>query len=261
MTDNVFEALLPDSLVPTRKLFEAVAQDSGVDMPAKLYSLPDQGELRRSAFRQVAQDVAQKLATLDVATRKKAQAALQRAVATPEQRAIQSPGETLSYAKLVLVLGAEVMNPATAFDLLLDIRRTAVKTRPGTAIILERPRRVDETALPALLPIVDVLDQDDIYLVENNDIAGILSLYGLPAPIALIDQLLNVDFLQRLGSRLKENQIRLSNNFLGTLQLRGNQLVRVAVSSEIVQELRKAAEAQARHDVRLRPVRTLPVGR
>jgi hypothetical protein len=96
-----------------------------------------------------------------------------------------------------------------------------------------------------LLPIVDVLDQDDIYLVENNNIAGILSLYGLPAPIALVDQLLNVDFLQRLGSRLKENQIRLSNNFLGTLQLRGNQLVRVAVSSEIVQELRKAAEAQA----------------
>ena len=44
---------------------------------------------------------------------------------------------------------------------------------------------------------------------------------------------------------MKENQIRLSNNFLGTLQLRGNQLVRVATSSEIVQELRKAAEAQA----------------
>ena len=108
-----------------------------------------------------------------------------------------------------------------------------------------RPRRVDETALPKLLPIVDVLDQDDTYLVESNDIAGILSLYGLPAPIALIDQLLNVDMLQQLGSRLKENQIRLSNNFLGTLQLRGNQLVRVATSSEIVQELRKAAEAQA----------------
>ena len=44
---------------------------------------------------------------------------------------------------------------------------------------------------------------------------------------------------------MKENQIRLSNNFLGTLQSRGNQLVRVATSSEIVQELRKAAEAQA----------------
>ena len=137
------------------------------------------------------------------------------------------------------------MNPATAFELLLDIRRTAVKTRPGAAIVLERPRRVDETALPVLLPIVDVLDQDDICLVESNDIAGILSLYGLPAPIALIDQLLTANVLPVLSSRLKENQIRLSNNFLGTLQMRGNQLVRVAVSSEIVQELRKAADAQA----------------
>ncbi len=103
---------------------------------------------------------------------------------------------------------------------------------------------MDETALPALLPIADILDQDDICLLENNDIAGILSLYGQPAEIAFVDQLLNVDFLQRLGSRLKENQVRLSNNFLGTLQLRGNQLVRVTVSREVIEELRKAAEGQ-----------------
>ena len=101
----------------------------------------------------------------------------------------------LSYAKLIWRLGADVMNPVTAFELLLDIRRTAVKTRPGTAIVLENPRRVDETALPVLLPIVDVLDQDDICRVENNDIAGILSLYGLPAPISFIDQLLTPNVL------------------------------------------------------------------
>ena len=244
LADNLFEALLVDSLGPTRRIFEATAQDFGDDALAKLYGLAEQGELSQSAFRQLGQEVAQKVTALPAATRKKAQAALQRVIALPEQRALQSSGEVLSYAKLALALGAEVMNPATMYDLLLDIRRTALKTRPGTAIILERPRRVDETALPALLPIADVLDQDDICLLENNDVAGILSLYGQPAEIAFIDQLLNVDFLQRLGNRLKENQVRLSNNFLGTLQLRGNQLVRVAVSREVIEELRKAAEGQ-----------------
>ena len=132
------------------------------------------------------------------------------------------------------------MNPATVFDLLLDIRRTALKTRPGTAIILERPRRLDETVL---LPSVDVLDQDNICLLENNDIAGILSLYGLPAPIALVDQLLNGDILQLLSSRLKENQIRFTSSFLAPCSC-------AATNSsawrwrEVVEELRKAAEAQ-----------------
>jgi hypothetical protein len=244
LADGLFEALLPDSLAPTRNVFQAVAQETGVDMLAKLYSLPDQGEFRLLAFRQVAQEMAQSLAALNIDIRKKAQAALEQAISTPEQRALQSLAENISYAKLQLLLGADVMNPATVFDLLLDIRRSAVKTRPGAAVVLERPRRVDESALPTILPNVDVLDQDDIYLVENNDIAGILSLYGLPAPIAAIDELLNSDILGTLSGRLKENQVRLSNSFLGTLQLRNNQIARVGVAVEIVQELRAAAGAQ-----------------
>jgi hypothetical protein len=56
--------------------------------------------------------------------------------------------------------------------------------------------------------------------------------------------LLTPNVLPVLSGRLRENQIRLSNNFLGTLQVYGNQLVRVGVASEIVQELRKAADAQ-----------------
>ena len=91
LTGNVFEALLPDSLAPTRTVFEAVAQETGVDMLAKLYSLPDQGELRRSAFRQVTGEVAQALAALNIDTRKKVQAAIQKVVATPEQTCPPEP--------------------------------------------------------------------------------------------------------------------------------------------------------------------------
>jgi hypothetical protein len=242
LAENLFEALSPESFAPTRKIFEAVAQESGVDAPLQLFGLADTGELRRTVFQRVALDAAQKIAGLDLTDRKKVQSAVQRVIATPEQRALQSQGELLSYSKLVLALGGEALNAATTLDLLLDIRRTAAKTRPGTAIILERARRLSEAA--GLLPIVNVLDQDDTYLLANNEIVGIVSLYGPPAPIPFIDELLNVDFLQRISSRLKENQIRLINSFLGTLQLRGNQIVRMAVGTEVIEELRKAAEGQ-----------------
>ena len=215
LSDNLFEALLPDSFSPTLKIFQAVAQETGVDAPVRLFSLPDQGVLLHAAFRKIAMDVAQQLAALNLDARKKVQIALQKASGTPEQRALQSQGESISYAKLQLLLGTEVLGRTAALDLLLDIRRTAAKTRPGTAIILERPRRIAD-----ILPIIDVLDQDDLYLLENNEIAGVLSLYGPPADIAFIDELLNVDMLSRLSSWLKE-RVRFTSNFLGTLQLRG----------------------------------------
>ena len=243
LANNLFEASLMGSLSPTREDFEIVAEKTGVDI-AVLYSLPEKGELRFSVFRQIAWEVAEKLAALDLDTRKKVQDALQETHSTPEQRAIHSPGEILSYGKLAMALGADEMNPATVFELLLDIRRTAIKTRPGTAIILERPRRVDEKNIPALIPIADVLDQDDLHLLENNDILGILSLYGLPAEPDFVAEVLNDDILQRLSSRFKENQIRFVNSFLGTLQLRGNQLVRVAVARQIVEEVRRVAEEE-----------------
>ncbi len=242
LADSLFEALLPESLAPVRQIFAVVAEKSGVDL-ATPFGLPEQGELRVSLFRQAALKTARMLASLDLDRRKKVQAALQEAFSTPGQPSTLSPGELLNYVKLALALSADVLSPATAFDLLLDIRRTAAKTRPGTAIILERPRRVDEKAIPVLNSIVEILDQDDGCLLENNDIVGILSLYGQPADIAFVDEQLNVDILQRIGSRLKENQLRFSNNFLGTLQLRGNQLVRVAVAREIVAALREAALA------------------
>ena len=106
LDSNSFEALLPNnSFAPTRNIFEAVAQESGVDMPAKLFSLPDQGELRLTAFRQVAQDVAQAMAGLNLDTRKKAQTALQKVIVTPEQRALQSPGEATQLCQADLALG------------------------------------------------------------------------------------------------------------------------------------------------------------
>ena len=237
LDDNVFEALLPDSLLPTRLIFEKI----GMDQLAKLYSLPDQGELRRTVFRRAALRVAERLAKLDIGARRELREKLFNEISSPEQRALQSRGEMLGYGKLTLELAAEEMNPGTAFDLLLDIWRIALKTRPGTAIILERPRKVAKDVLPELQRLVDTLDNDGFHLLEGNDIAGILSLYGPPAPLPFVEKALSPEVRKNLLKRLSEQSINLNNVFLGTLQVRGNQLVRVAVGREIVEELNKAA--------------------
>ncbi len=231
LADNVFEALLPETLVPTRDLLRM----AGLGALADLYSLPDHGEWRRSVFEAKAAGAAEELAALAADARRRAQQLLTEAL----RQQNLSPTEMIGYGKLIALLGADAVNPAAACDVLLDIRRAAAKTRPGTAIVLERPRSLQE----ALAFNVQIFDQDDFALVENNEIAGVLGLYGLPAPVALVDELLNVDFLRLLEVRLKENQIQFSG-FLGTLQLRGNQLVRVAVSREIVAALRDAAQGK-----------------
>lgn len=234
---NVFEALLPDSLAPARDLFDR----SKAEDLAKPFNLPEQGEFRLSAFRRGALQAAQALITLDPRTRREIQSALQQAL---RQFAGQSQGERLSYAKLVLALAADVLRLNTIFDLLLDIRRAAGKARPGTAIILEQARRMDEAGLQLLQPSIDVLDQDDRYRLMDNDIAGVLGLYGPPTPLSEVNELLNVDIIKRLFGRLRGNQIRFNAGFLGTLYLRGNQIARVAVSRDIVRALQEAAMAQ-----------------
>jgi hypothetical protein len=236
---NLFEALLPGTLAPARDLFARV---QAADL-ANLFGLPDQGELRLSVFRQSALRAAQALVTLDPRTRREIQSALQQAW---RQLAGQSQGELLSYAKLVLALAADVLRLNTIFDLLLDIRRATGKARPGTALILEEARRMDEAGLQMLQSSIDVLDQDDRYRLVDNDIAGVLSLYGPPALPSEVNELLNADIIKRLFGRLRENQIQFNAGFLGTLHLRGNQIARVAVSREIVMALQEAAMAQGR---------------
>ncbi len=234
---NVFEALLPGTLTLARDFFA----EGRAEELVQLFSLPDQSEFRLSVFRRGALQAAQRLVTLDPRTRRELQAALQQA--WPKFARQSGPGETISYAKLILALAADVLRLNTTFDLLLDIRRAAGKGRPGTAIILDQARRIDEAGLQVLQSSIDVLDQDDHYWLLDNDIAGILSLYGPPTPLPQVNELLSPEITRLLLRRLRENQLRFSG-FLGTLQLRGNQLVRVAVSREIVEELRKAAGGQ-----------------
>jgi hypothetical protein len=86
------------------------------------------------------------------------------------------------------------------------------------------------------------LDADDYVTLESNELIGILGLYGLPAPADLIKEIFNTGFVEQLRGKIKEGQFTL-NGLLGTLQVRGNQLVQIAVSQNIIEQLQQLATA------------------
>ena len=82
------------------------------------------------------------------------------------------------------------------------------------------------------------LDEDDYTTLESNELIGILSLYGMPAPADFIAEIFNDVFLKELEVWLKRRLINLKGR-LGTLQMRGNQLVQISVARDIVEQLQK----------------------
>ena len=77
------------------------------------------------------------------------------------------------------------------YDTLLAIRQAAIKSRPGVAVILGAEPSLEvpqDGALPASYA-------DDHATLENNDIIGILSLYGLPPTVDFVRQSFNPEYI------------------------------------------------------------------
>ncbi len=229
LRDNLLEASHFASLEVPRDLFTKAQ----VNVLADVCALPTQGEFRRAAFREKAVEAAHVLAGMSAEERRQAGKQIQEAIQGLRQRI--TAGEGLALLKLVVTLAAEEVSPANILDLLLDIQRAAIKARPGLALVL------GETFSPRQLPEVELgtLDDDDLISLESNEIAGVVSLYGLPAPHDFLEEALNKTVLDVLQSALKAGQVQLSGR-LGTLHLRGNQMVQVTVAREAITALQQA---------------------
>lgn len=236
LRDNLLEASRFASLEIPQKLFT----QAEVGFLAELFALPAQGDFRRASFRERAVDAAKQLAEASPEERKKIQARITEAAGNAELRRAMSSGELIGIGKLTLTLAAETVDPANMFDLLFDIRRAAIKARPGVALVL------GETFPPQALPQIElgILDDDDFISLESNEIAGVVSLYGLPASLDFLREVLTAAFLRNLGGQLKERRILL-NGLLGTLNVRGNQLVQVTVNATVIQALADALASDA----------------
>ena len=226
LTDNYLEASLRGSLVPTIKVF---SQPSSGFL-AELYGIPDWPK-----FNDAVGDFGARLAKLDAATRSAIREELQKALANPDLRTVLSTGELLALTKLNLALAGDKTDASFLADVLGDIRTAGIKARAGLAVILGELRTLAVNDVSGLAG----LDDDDFLLLENNEIAGVVCLMGQPEGNGL-----NADEIKKLITLLKAAPatVRVSG-LSGTLQLRGNQLTRVAVAQRIVDQLRQIMAA------------------
>ncbi len=231
LRDNLLEASRSDSLETSQKLFNLAE----VGILADLFSLPAPGE-----FREKATAAAKELAGASPAQRKQIRGQIQKALGNQALRRTMSGSEFRSMGKLLSTLAAKKVDPVNMLDLLLDIRRAAIKARPGLAVVL------GETFPPQELPQVElgILDGDDLVSLESNEIAGVVSLYGLPASQNFLRKALTPEFLKTLQGQLAERRIVL-NGLLGTLNIRGNQLVQITVAEQVLQALQDASSSDA----------------
>ncbi len=231
LRDNQLEASTSSSLTAPQKIFTG----SEIVSLAELFQLPADGEFGWAVFRKKAAAVAKQLADLPLDERQAMQKRLQDALA--QQGGIfaaLSNGERMNLQKLALKLGDEKPTESELFDIILDSRRAAIKARPGLALVLGEA--LPDQPGPEMA--LDILDQDDLISLESNEIAGSVSLYGLPASEDFLREVLTAEFLKSLEGQVAEHIV---HGIMGTLSLRGNQLVNLTVSKAVIKQLQSAA--------------------
>ena len=231
LRDNVIEAALVNSFNVMREMFKRAK----VDFLEALFSLPQQGIFSFEKFRLNALESAKELAKLNIGPRKKIQENLQKMLSDNQVLAELSLGERFVLAKFIEALIPQKPQIKDLLNALIDMRRTAIKSRPGGALMLTSELRSEPSGSVELAS----LDEDDYITLESNEVIGILSLYGMPAPADSITEIIS-GLITPLRSRIKEGQITFSG-LLGTLQVRGNQLLQITVSQNIIGELQQLA--------------------
>jgi hypothetical protein len=187
-------------------------------------------------WRESVRKAAEELASLDSAQRQQIAAQLMAQIRKLSQEL--STGEVLQLGKLALALGTETVGANTLVNILFDLRAAAVKARPGTAIMLHQLRSLpfqDSTTTAAGVT-ADIFDEDDMILLEHNRIAGIISLYGMPAPVETIMQ--KGEGLKRLKMGNNEpSKLSIPSGLQGTIHLRSNHFVAIRIGSALLNEL------------------------
>ena len=236
---NVIEAARVDAFQLPRTIFE-IAQFGPL---VELFSLPDQDVFSISEFRRQALRVADELAALNQDERTRLRRDIAEALNNPDLRPNISQAETLAFSLLGLALGAQEASRDDLLNGLLDLRRAAVKARPGTAVVIGGPARLDN---PELLDLT-VFDEDDYALLHGNEIRGVLSLYGPPAPAGVVQELFTPAFLRRLTEQLRSAESRVFlTGLLGTIQVQDNQLVSLDVAQHMVEQLHQTSISNSR---------------
>ena len=197
LADNIIEAYNVNAFEMPRKVFEPF------ESLRVLFRI-----IERAAFITNAKKVANELANLNPEDRKKM---VKRLAEMLQAHANElSRLELASYEMFIEVLSQEKSDAELLASALYRVRRFAAVTRPATAVTILTARAAT--------------------ILENNDIEGFLSFYGLPAEKSLTE-----DELKALQERVKKLRFVPSQN---NLQLRNNGLTRVVISQEMIDIIR-----------------------
>lgn len=242
ITASHFEATLPSGFVTFSQTLERLAEAPGGDLIAGLFR-PQRVVEGDEAFRSFAMEAALNLSRLSLEERQRLAAAIQ---SVAGERSAASPTVFINLAKLIFELRVENPLPASLWEVLLDILEAVKKTFPGNAIILGPTRLLNEILLGQLGDVIPHLDNDDLTLVEGNEIIGALSLYGEPTQTPNFPDVFNADTIGALVNLVRQQALSFSNGFLGALQVRGNQIVRVTIAEQLLRALAAIVGAENR---------------
>jgi hypothetical protein len=184
-------------------------------------------------WRESVRKAAEELASLDSAQRQRIATTLGQLMAQMQEL---STGEVLQLGKLALALRTQTVD--TLVNILFDLRAAAVKARPGTAIMLHQLRSLpfQDSTTTAAGATADIFDEDDMILLEHNRIAGIISLYGMPAPVETIMQ--KGEGLEGLKMGNNEpSKLSIPSGLQGTIHLRSNHFAAIRIGSALLDEL------------------------
>lgn len=195
--DNVVAATFPitGNTFPPINVFER-----GVANVSRLYALPDRFEFERKSA-----EVASELAGMSAAKRKTMVRQLQQALTGFEKL---TADELASYNNFSEALGEQAVDERLLRDRLGDIRAVALAMLPGTAIVL--------------------MDAEADTWIEDNNITGAISLYGVSGSANLTD-----DEMKLLSDGIKRGTLRFVNS-LANLHVRDNILHRMNVSEATI---------------------------
>jgi hypothetical protein len=139
-----------------------------------------------------------------------------------------SHGEAAAYLRLIETLVLEEVNPLAIFDHLVAIRLAVLRVNPGIALEIGELVSGQEVGFSA------AGTRDGAAVIENNDISGLVSFYGVHEP----DRELNVDELERLNRLLRERAVQLGG-LDRSVHVRDNRLTRAVVAGSLLIELER----------------------
>jgi len=197
LADNIIGACIEDAFALPGEIF------GSFDITEILF-----GILERDTFITQTRRVAQELAALNAEVRKEL---LEKFIEVMEAYSNElSEIELVGYEMFATALQQDKIDTEFLSSALWKIRQAAQVTRPATAVVIE-------TALAATI-------------LENNDIDGFLSFYGLPA-----GKPFTKDELGYLLEIIKEIQFVPAGS---NLQLHNNRLTRVVIGQKMVEIIR-----------------------